>query len=158
MKETSIRFSDQMVRAILDGRKTQTRRIVEPQPEDNTDCSYLVGIGENRKARVCPYGVPGDRLKVEGSGIMLKIVGTRIERLQTISEESAVCEGVVPYAIYGGDVVSWKASSNSIAIRTTAKIAFADLWDHLCSKSPGASWADNPWVWTINFRRTSAPL
>ena len=38
-----------MVRAILDGRKTQTRRVMKPMSEH---------------AKSCPYGVPGDRLWV----------------------------------------------------------------------------------------------
>lgn len=33
MKERGIIFNTEMVRAILDGRKTQTRRIINPQPE-----------------------------------------------------------------------------------------------------------------------------
>lgn len=46
MKERPILFSAPMVRAILEGRKTQTRRVIK---------------GEGR---VCPQGQPGDRLWV----------------------------------------------------------------------------------------------
>jgi hypothetical protein len=59
-----------MVRAILDGRKTQTRRVVKPQPEwirpavgrDGIAHGYC-GSGPENGIR-CPYGQPGDRLWV----------------------------------------------------------------------------------------------
>lgn len=66
MKERPIIFSGPMVRAILDGRKTMTRRVVKPQPEtacmisDSTASLCYPGM----LWRKCPYGVPGDLLWV----------------------------------------------------------------------------------------------
>ncbi|MCP4153034.1 MAG: hypothetical protein GY757_35205 [bacterium] len=70
-------FSTEMVKAILDGRKTQTRRIIKPQPGcgvadfyhrpdglfQGTHLKVGVGCGVGNPI-CCPYGKPGDKLWV----------------------------------------------------------------------------------------------
>ena len=70
MRERPILFSGPMVRAILDGRKTMTRRIVKfPLLDRDIGCE-LAGneIGPKEARRLCPYGQPGDHLWVRENG------------------------------------------------------------------------------------------
>lgn len=72
MKERSVIFSGAMVRAILDGKKKQMRRIIKEQPtpdEIAEEIKYADGYAlygrEYRRSFVrCPYGEVGDRLWV----------------------------------------------------------------------------------------------
>jgi hypothetical protein len=81
-----------MVRALLDGRKTQTRRIVKPQTDDSWDDFTIVaehytpvcfdkkgeaypgtevfGFGSPEQGWKSPYGEPGDRLWVRETSII----------------------------------------------------------------------------------------
>lgn len=127
MNEHPIIFGGDMVKAILEGRKTQTRRIMPIMP-----------IGKGYKP--CQYGVVGDLLWVReswtyfgdkdfqipkavmyranydglsnpypfnspifmpkwASRIWLEITGIRVEKVQEITEEDAKAEGVRPNCV-----------------------------------------------------------
>lgn len=207
-------MSGDMVRAILEGRKTQTRRVMRPtKPNekyifnhdhfkknykfknmwhdmDNKYCAYFHtgptsdsewGFAESFE---CPYGQPGDRLWVRekfaqtlhgtvyaadnngwgglkwspsihmprwDSRITLEITGVRVERLQGISEDGAQSEGITTKGFL--DDIAFCNPKNPIVDHPSARDAFIALWESI---NGAKSWAANPWVWAISFKRVEA--
>lgn len=74
-------FSAPMVRAILEGRKTQTRRIVKPQPDYVNPLGIAFWTGKGPvDYRLCPYGVEGDWLWVKETFQAHPIYGSPVYR------------------------------------------------------------------------------
>jgi hypothetical protein len=75
------------------------------------------------------------------SRITLEIESVRVERLQEISEEDAKAEGVIE---------TYRPPIDRMGLANNYYVAFAKLWQSI--NGPG-SWAENPWVWVVTFRR-----
>lgn len=76
--------------------------------------------------------------------ILLEITEVRGQRLQDISEEDALAEGV--------SVKVDAAIAAQVAKDTPARMEFWHLWESINSKR-GFGWDSNPWVWCLAFKK-----
>ncbi|EPX7615496.1 hypothetical protein [Enterobacter roggenkampii] len=222
-------FNGEMVRAILDGRKTQTRRIMKVQPDTpefglrriiessiaNEIGMYFWsqedarGIKARSKQFSCPFGDVGDRIWVRetwaeaGAGapdlklyranypehfpthyenvppvdeirwtpsihmprwasrLTLEITGVRVERLDKISEEDAISEGmqgvICPSCKGDPDYSTTQYDPDSLAAVDeipcqsceSNRSKFFALWDSIYGE---ANHCMGDWVWVIEFK------
>lgn len=115
-------------------------------PEQDPDGDYRNCIAHWWYSReVCP----SIHMPRWASRIDTLIKDIRIERLQDISEQDALAEGLfkIPdiidfsYTYDQEDKCGWQ----------TARAAFKNLWDKINAKTH--PWQSNPWVWVIDFER-----
>ncbi|MBW5928005.1 hypothetical protein CFM96_04830 [Klebsiella michiganensis] len=229
MKERGMIFNGEMVRAILDGRKTQTRRIMKPQPEpcprgghwwpSNVFKTMLHVEEEMQNGKggwgglvgdSCPFGDLGDRIWVRetwaeagasapdlklyranypehvpsiyenvppteeirwtpsihmprwASRILLEITDVRVERLNAISEEDAIAEGmqgvICPCCKGDSEYSTSQYDAETLAVvdeipcRTceSNRSKFFTLWDSIYGYGQHCI---GEWVWVIEFKR-----
>lgn len=84
------------------------------------------------------------------SRITLEITDVRVQRLQEISREDAIAEGVQKHTDEHG-VNDYTVGGNAFFSGNPID-CYRNLWNSI--NGPG-SWDANPWVWTITFRRTA---
>lgn len=113
MKERPVLFSAPMVRAILDGSKTQTRRIIKEQghPCIQRDCRHAPELSCDNFI-VCPYGQIGDQLWVRetceifGFWVPKEPKGYKFvihhDKLARYSDDQDYCSFGTPKGLYGG--------------------------------------------------------
>lgn len=251
MKHIPILFSTPMVQAILEGRKTMTRRIIKQIPNEVSRVYAFTDKGKHFwKEGIngvvefgfrCPYGQPGDILWVrekwklvawnyddgemtveyadgfrqeceidddktrwlldqveqlvfndyyqpvsdeptdeeeemlkrtdkpqpfkpsihmpkEACRTFLKVTNIRVERLQDISDQDAIAEGIlhdeIGFKDYMADASGYGHPEHDYPHVQYAQISFKTLWQSI---NGPASWDANPWVWVVEFERTEKP-
>lgn len=182
MKERPILFSGPMVRALLAGTKTQTRRVVKPQP---------AGEWAVPGKTACPYGQPDDRLWVRETWMDLQGTGVQLASKSRYAYGADTIAGSWDDECRIAYGLKWKPSIHMprAACRITLEItgvrverlqdisaddaraegcpdkpvpgaeqasvdAFARQWyGDLWEQINGpGSWDANPWVWVVEFR------
>ena len=176
LKETGLILKAPLVRAILEGRKTQTRRVLRNQRAYDLGKAPLGKPGDRIYVRETfsqhpewgqlafradgeefedadgwlwePKWMPSIHMPKELARIWLEITGVRVERLQSISNEDAIAEGVNRIS-HGREGSYYSAIRNEQHPKNWIypDDAFRELWE-----STGGDWDANPWVWVLKFK------
>lgn len=155
-----IKFSDEMLAAVMDGRKTQTRRLIEPQPVLNGDFYEVFGAGWSKGIkrvtvapghsleRSFPYGLVDKKIPFADKDGNIKgqieIVDVWLQRVQEISQEDAHAEG---FELNGW--IPTYSDPGSGGEQFTPVDNFAEVWIDIYGYK---EWESNPWVWAIKFK------
>jgi hypothetical protein len=110
-------------------------RATDPAPDLSCD---RPGCAQCRNHDMGPHWVPSIHMPKWAARIWLEVTAVRVERLQDITTEQVIAEGITSQLREHDAVVDLRQQ-------------FEVLWDGLAK--PGARWADNPWVWVVEFKR-----
>ncbi|MCL2596244.1 MAG: hypothetical protein FWD66_00985 [Paludibacter sp.] len=193
-------FIEPMFHAVVEGRKTQTRRIVKPQPKGEIIRSFYGffnkaniplfddNTGKLSKGRVeykpCyrvgekvyigePYWIGTDciyykygldyndtcwlnklYMPAKYARYFIEITAVRCERLQDISDEDCLKEGIRKIVCGGTAFTYVNKNSDMLEKNTfrTARKTYAALINKINGKG---TWESNPYVWVYEFKLTN---
>ena len=174
-----ILFNTEMVRAILDGRKSCTRRLVKPEPQGYFEVSeeplYIYDTDGNQGKITPPYQ-PSDILYVRESyseltfGYVYKANGENIDHLGNVikwhpsihmpKEAARIWLKVTDVRVERlQEMTDDDAEAEGCFDYTSTALGFPNVWDSTIKKSDLDSygWTANPWVWVIEFERCEKP-
>lgn len=101
-----------------------------------------------------PKWKPSIHMPKTACRIFLEITGITVERLQDISEEDAIAEGILidttvyPNRLFNYQKDEWQEGG-------FPSVAFTQLWKMI---NGATSWDANPWVWVISFKKIDKPV
>lgn len=126
--------------------------MTEPHPSRGW-IEYAATVPEGHEPP--PRWRPSIHMPRWASRITLEVTGVRVERLQDISEADALAEGVFKKigSSPGGEMDIVETATGSTlyyAAPTQAREEFRHLWGQINGPD---SWAENPFVWVIEFKR-----
>lgn len=178
MKIRPILFSTPMVKALLSGVKTMTRRVVK-MPPSRFVTSNKPFMGESGREYKCPYGEVGDILWVRETFEVHDSFGTYNYKADS---KSRISDKWLPSLFMPKDAcriflkitnvrveklndISEEDSTKEGVIRMdwefkngecpqTDKEAFQLLWESINGKG---GWEENPWLWVIEFEKCKKP-
>lgn len=177
MTERPILFSAPMVRALLEGRKTQTRRalygktgrvitLAKAQPGDRFYVREAIHIDlegdgvlryaadqkpvdvSNATDTVLTKGkLPSMFMPKWASRITLEVTGVRTERLQALTRLDAEAEGIE------GQPFHWRDYLDPLREFSSPISSYASLWDSI---NGSGAWVRNPEVLVLSFQKVSS--
>lgn len=114
------------------------------------DCDFEAPIWHRERTGI----IPCIHMPKEACRFFLQVEEIKVQRLQDISEQDAIAEGIKSRvrAIHPYEMVYQVSGNPTLFI--TAKQAFTWLWQSINSPE---SWKANPWVWVIKFKRIPKP-
>lgn len=170
----TIKFKKEMIQAIKEGRKTQTRRVLKPQPQEIYDGMYCNPYNHNfehfafwtkddgmllfkgnipNTAHWKPkYGL-NEIIQIKNTDEKIKIVNIEVQRLQDISDSDCKKEGIEPLPFGKGwyDPTLPKGVVILGFFFNTPQEAFMRYWNYYYKKD--LLWHNNPFVWVYEFER-----